>query len=123
MNSWIQFIKEYSKKNNISYGCAISDGKAKKQYQLEKIRKDKPKLQEKIRQDKQKLQEKIRQDKQKLQERIRRDRNELRRTMRNMIRGSKSKEQTYFNPEKEKSQSENEEKKLEKNRKKLNIKI
>ena len=112
MNSWIQFIKEYSKKNNISYGCAISDGKAKKQYQLEKIRKDKPKLQEKIRQDKQKL-----------QERIRRDRNELRRTMRNMIRGSKSKEQTYFNPEKEKSQSENEEKKLEKNRKKLNIKI
>ena len=25
VNQWVQFVKEYSRENNISYGCAISE--------------------------------------------------------------------------------------------------
>ena len=25
MNQWVQFVKEYARENNISYGCAISE--------------------------------------------------------------------------------------------------
>lgn len=32
MTKWTEFIKEYAKKNNISYGCAMSDPKMKEAY-------------------------------------------------------------------------------------------
>jgi hypothetical protein len=36
MNPWVAFVKEYSKNNNISYGCAISKPECKEQYYKKK---------------------------------------------------------------------------------------
>ena len=45
-NAWVMFVKEYAKKNNISYGCAIS--KAGEEYRAlksgKKIETSKPKV-------------------------------------------------------------------------------
>mgnify|MGYP003137953608 CR=1 FL=1 len=48
MTRWTDFVKEYAQKNNISYGCALSDPEMKKQYyekfpkkSKEQIRKEK----------------------------------------------------------------------------------
>jgi len=32
-NSWVDFVKKYSKQNNISYGCAVSKLDCKNKYQ------------------------------------------------------------------------------------------
>ena len=32
-NQWIDFIKDYAKKNNLSYSCAMSQPAAKQEYQ------------------------------------------------------------------------------------------
>lgn len=31
-NRWIEFVKDFAKKNNLSYGCALSEPKLKEQY-------------------------------------------------------------------------------------------
>lgn len=31
-NRWIEFVKDFAKKNNTTYGCALSDPKLKEQY-------------------------------------------------------------------------------------------
>jgi len=39
-SQWITFLKEYSKKNNISYACAMTDKKAREEYsKLPKVKK------------------------------------------------------------------------------------
>jgi hypothetical protein len=36
MNSWVSFVKEFSKKNNLSYGCAITNADCKSEYYKKK---------------------------------------------------------------------------------------
>jgi len=45
MNPWIVHVKKYAKKNNLSYGCAISDPECAKEY---KMNKGKPKEDEAV---------------------------------------------------------------------------
>jgi len=33
-SSWIKFVKDYAKRNNLTYGCALSDPKTKHEYHL-----------------------------------------------------------------------------------------
>jgi hypothetical protein len=48
-NKWTDFVKEYAKKHNMSYGCALSDKKMKEEYHKKKGTKTttKPKKKEK----------------------------------------------------------------------------
>ena len=36
-NSWISFLKDYAKSNNITYSCALSDPRAKDEYKTGKM--------------------------------------------------------------------------------------
>jgi len=40
-NKWVEHVKRYSKNNNLSYGCAVSDPNCKASY---KFNKDKDKI-------------------------------------------------------------------------------
>ena len=31
-NSWVDFVKDYSKKHNLSYGCSVSNSDCKNKY-------------------------------------------------------------------------------------------
>ena len=44
VNQWITHVKEFSKKHNIAYGCAVSNPKCKEEYQNKKgsIKKQEP---------------------------------------------------------------------------------
>lgn len=35
-NPWVLHVKEFSKKNKLSYGCAITNDECKKEYQKKK---------------------------------------------------------------------------------------
>jgi len=60
VNQWVIFLKEYAKNNNITYGCAIGDINASKQYKKLKAKKegrvyiteDKPVILDKIKKNK-----------------------------------------------------------------------
>ena len=43
-NKWIQHIKDYAKRNNMSYGCALSSEGCKNEYNKKKLKKNKKKL-------------------------------------------------------------------------------
>ena len=49
-NKWIEHVKEFSKKHNISYGCALSHPDLKKDYEpvIKKTHKEKREEKEKI---------------------------------------------------------------------------
>lgn len=36
-NSWVNFLKNYAKSNNITYSCALSDPRAKDEYKMKKM--------------------------------------------------------------------------------------
>ena len=36
-NSWVDFLKDYAKSNNITYSCALSDPRAKDEYKEGKM--------------------------------------------------------------------------------------
>lgn len=36
MSSWIDFVRKYAQKNNITYSCALSDKNCSKEYQAMK---------------------------------------------------------------------------------------
>lgn len=36
-NSWVDFLKDYAKSNNITYSCALSDPRAKDEYKQGKM--------------------------------------------------------------------------------------
>ena len=36
VNQWITHVKEFSKKHNIAYGCAVSNSKCKEEYKNKK---------------------------------------------------------------------------------------
>lgn len=44
MTIWTDFVKEYAKKNNMSYGCALSDKTMKEEYYKKYPRKSKEEL-------------------------------------------------------------------------------
>ena len=39
-NKWIQHIKDYAKRNNMSYGCALSSEGCKNEYNKKKVKKE-----------------------------------------------------------------------------------
>lgn len=40
-NEWVVFLKDFAKKNNMTYGCALTDPRAKEEYRKRKERKPK----------------------------------------------------------------------------------
>ncbi len=39
-NQWVTHVKEFSKKHNIAYGCAVSNAKCKEEYKNKKMTKE-----------------------------------------------------------------------------------
>lgn len=84
-NKWVDFVKEYAKKNNISYGCALSNTDMKNEYN--KIHKSIKNL------DKKDIAKKKEETKQKIKEFLSKTRNELKREARSLLRGNMTKEE------------------------------
>ena len=57
MTRWTEFIKDFAKKNNMSYGCAMSDPKLRKEYYEKYPKQEKEKSIKKTPEEKQKIKE------------------------------------------------------------------